>query len=102
MQYMIYNNTSKNSAYPYLVDVQSDIIDELTTRIVIPLYPMNRLQAGQVKRLNPVIEIEGEGYLVMTHEMASVPASLLGKQVMDARPYRQRIKDSIDFIFDGF
>jgi len=38
----------------------------------------------------------------MTHEMASVRVSLLGDQVMDARVYRQRIKDSVDFVFDGF
>jgi toxin CcdB len=102
MQYMIYRNTSRNSAYPYLVDVQSDIIDELSTRLVIPLFPLNQFKSKQVKRLNPVIDIEGEHYLAMTHEMASVPLSFLGQQVMDARPYRQGIKDSIDFIFDGF
>lgn len=102
MQYVIYQNTSRTSSYPYLVDVQSDIIDQLSTRLVIPMLPISQLKNKQVKRLNPVIEIEGNSYLVMTHEMASVPLSLLGKQVMDARAYRQRIKDSIDFIFDGF
>ena len=66
------------------------------------MLPTSQLRNKQVKRLNPVIEIEGNNYLIMTHEMASVPLSLLGKQVMDARAYRQPIKDSIDFIFDGF
>ena len=102
MQYTIYRNTSGHSAYPYLIDVQSDIIDALSTRLVIPLFPINQFKSSQVKRLNPVIEIKGENYLAMTHEMASVPLSLLGQQVMDARPHRQCIKDAIDFIFDGF
>ncbi|WP_312665641.1 CcdB family protein [Pantoea sp. CTOTU49201] len=102
MQYFIYRNTNRNSEYPYLVDVQSEIIGELASRIVIPLYPLNQFKKKQVKRLNPVIQVEGEEFLVMTHEMASVRVSLLGDQVMDARVYRQRIKDSVDFIFDGF
>ncbi|WP_336777858.1 CcdB family protein [Pantoea sp. USHLN256] len=102
MQYFIYRNTNKNSEYPFLIDAQSEIIGELASRIVIPLYPVNLFKKNQVKRLNPVINVEGEEYLVMTHEMASVRESLLGDQVMDAHVYRQRIKDSIDFIFDGF
>lgn len=102
MQYVIYRNTNKNSDYPYLVDVQSEIIGELNSRIVIPLLPVNRLKNKQVKRLNPIIQVEGEEFLVMAHEMASVRTSMMGERVMDARAYRQLIKDSIDFIFDGF
>ncbi|MET3076399.1 CcdB family protein [Pantoea leporis] len=102
MQYFIYRNTNRNSEYPYLVDVQSEIIGELASRIVIPLYPLKQFKKKQVERLNPVIKVEGEEFLVMTHEMASVRVLLLGDQVMDARVYRQRIKDSVDFIFDGF
>ena len=102
MQYMIYNNISKNSAYPYLVDVQSDIIDELTTRIVIPLYPMKQLQAGHVKRLNPVIEIEGEGYLVMTNQMQTFPPPRLGNQGRNHRLFPRRFKDLFIFSLIDF
>ncbi|WP_343550943.1 CcdB family protein [Pantoea sp.] len=102
MQYVIYRNTNKNSDYPYLVDVQSEIIGDLKSRIVIPLLPVSRLKNKQVKRLNPIIQVEGEEFLVMSHEMASIRTSIIGERIMDARAYRQLIKDSIDFIFDGF
>ncbi|XBS70249.1 CcdB family protein [Acerihabitans sp. KWT182] len=80
---------------------QSDIIDELHTRVVIPLYPASRLSTSPVKRLTPVISVEGYDYLLMTHEMASVRLSQMGDAVMDARSSRQSIKSALDFIFDG-
>lgn len=102
MQYQVYRNNGNNKAYPYLLDVQCDIIDELHTRIVIPLYPLKKLAHAPVKRLTPVLPVEGEDYLIMTHEMASVRLSHLGETVMDARPWRQSIKNALDFIVGGF
>ncbi|WP_312455883.1 CcdB family protein [Pseudescherichia sp.] len=102
MQYVVYHNNGNSKAYPYLLDVQSDIIDELHTRLVIPLYPASRITHPPVKRLTPVLTVEGDDYLIMTHEMASVRLSQLGADVMDARPFRQTIKNALDFIFDGF
>lgn len=102
MQYVIYRNRSNSAAYPYLLDIQSDIIDELDTRLVIPLYPTSRLSSVPVKRLTPSLTVEGEEYLVMTHEMAAIRLTQLGEEVMNARPYRQRIRDALDFIIDGF
>ncbi len=102
MQYMVYRNNGNSKAYPYLLNVQSDIIDELHTRVVIPLYPVNKLSTAPVKRLTPIISVEGNDYLVMTHEMASIRLSQMGEAVLDARPSRQSIKNALDFIFDGF
>lgn len=36
MQFTIYRNKGNARDYPYLLNVQSDIIDELNTRMVIP------------------------------------------------------------------
>ena len=38
-QYDIYKNTNKNTkeTFPYLVDIQNQIIADLATRLVIPL-----------------------------------------------------------------
>ncbi|WP_312626825.1 CcdB family protein [Scandinavium sp.] len=102
MQYVVYRNNGNRQAYPYLLDVQSDIIEELNTRIVIPLYPASRLTAPPVRRLTPILNVEGTDYLVMTHEMASVRMAQIGDQVMNARPWRQNIKNALDFVFDDF
>ncbi|MCS2148812.1 CcdB family protein [Scandinavium manionii] len=102
MQFVVYRNNGNSQVYPFLLDVQSDIIEELTTRVVIPLYPLSRLTTKPVRRLTPILNIEGNDYLVMTHEMASIRLTQIGDEVMNARPYRQTIKNALDFIFDGF
>lgn len=102
MQFMVYRNNSNNRAYPYLLDVQSDIIDELNTRLVIPLFLLDEVSGRPARRLNPVLNVDGEDFLVMTHEMASVRQSQLGEEVVSVREQRQAIKNALDFLLDGF
>ncbi|HAS8250728.1 TPA: plasmid maintenance protein CcdB, partial [Vibrio vulnificus] len=41
-QFLLYQNNDKSTAtaYPYFVDVQSEMLDTLNTRLVIPLTPV--------------------------------------------------------------
>lgn len=102
MQFMVYRNNGNSRAYPYLLDVQSDIIDELNTRLVIPLFLLDEVSGRPARRLNPVLNVDGEDFLVMTHEMASVRQSQLGEEVVSLREQRQAIKNALDFLLDGF
>ena len=72
MQYTVYRNTGNSQAYPYLLDIQSDLIGELNTRLVIPLHLLKKGASAPVARLTPVIQVEGYDVILMTHEMASV------------------------------
>ena len=101
MQFTIYRNKGNARAYPYLLDVQSDIIGELNTRMVIPLFPLAAFTGRPAQRLNPMIIVEGDKYLVMTHEMAGVRQTQLGAIVAEVQESRQLIKDAIDFLMDG-
>ena len=102
MQFMVYRNNGNSRAYPYLLDVQSDIIDELNTRLVIPLFLLDEVSGRPARRLTPVLNVDGEDFLVMTHEMASVRQSQLGEEVVSVREQRQAIKNALDFLLDGF
>lgn len=102
MQYTVYRNTGNSQAYPYLLDIQSDIIGELNTRLVIPLHLLKKGASALVARLTPVIQVEGNDVILMTHEMASVRVKQLGQAVMDASPFRHTIKGAVDFLLDGF
>ncbi|GAK25772.1 CcdB family protein [Serratia liquefaciens] len=102
MQFTVYHNTHPTSAYPYLLDVQSDLIDALSTRLVIPLYPMAKVRTPISARLCPEIEVNGERYLAMTHEMASIRLSQIGDIAGSANEQRNQIKGAIDFLIDGF
>lgn len=102
MQYTVYRNTGNSQAYPYLLDIQSDIIEELNTRLVIPLHLLKKGASAPVARLTPVIKVEGRDVIVMTHAMASIRVKQLGQDVMDASAYRFIIKNAVDFLLDGF
>ena len=101
MQFTIYRNKRNARVYPYLLNVQSDIIGELHTRMVIPLVPLADFTGRPAQRLNPVITVEGGKYLVLTHEMAAVRLAQLGEEVTEVQESRQLVKDAIDFLLDG-
>lgn len=87
--------------YPYLLDVQSDIIGKRNTRVVIPLFPLKNYKGPRADRLTPLVTVEGEEYVVMTHELASIPHRVLGEEVCNLNHQREVVKASMDFLFDG-
>ncbi len=85
----------------YLVDVQSDLLSELNTRVAIPLMPLSEAPPPG-RRLNPVFEIEGEAHALVTQYMAAVPRTLLKSVVADLRDDAAAVTDAIDFVMQGF
>ena len=52
------NNQSTATAYPYFVDVQSELLDSLNTRLVVPLTPIELLEKKAPSHLCPIIHID--------------------------------------------
>jgi len=52
-QFTLYENENKNSkkAYPYFVDVQNDLLDELNSRVVIPLSLYEVTEQNECKKV---------------------------------------------------
>ncbi len=88
MQFTVYSNTGKSAIYPLLLDVTSDIIDQLNRRIVIPLLPVEKYPGNtRPERLVPLVRLtDDKDYAVMTHEMASIPVRSLGGGVLRCFP----------------
>ncbi len=84
----------------YLVNVQSDLLSELETRLVIPAYTRGR-QREQIARLNPVIQIGGEPHVLATQELAAISAKLLGEPTDNVAAARDRIFAAIDLLVTG-
>lgn len=88
---------------PLVVDVQSDLLNELDTRVIIPLAPKENVYDHLLPKLKPALEIEGRTYLLITTDITVVWRSSLGQCVTNIEnPYRQEITDSIDFLLQGF
>ncbi len=103
-QYSVHMNTnpSTKAMYPYLIDIQSPLLDSLATRLVIPLSQKSNFGGTQIKDLNPAITFDGKEYLLLTQQMAAIYSSNLGSQVGDVANMRQAILASIDLLITGF
>ena len=95
-------NARTKSTFPYLVDVQSDLLESLHTRVVVPLMRAAALTKKPVSHLTPVINFDGEPYLLMTPQLAGIARSELGAEAGALTDQRQTILGAIDFLLTGF
>ncbi len=104
MQFDVYVNPSKISkdAYPFLVDIQSKLIEELSTRIVIPLGKLDNFSNLALPHLTPTVEYKGEKFLLLTPQISSVPNKVLKNPVGSLTHMRSLIIASLDFAVSGF
>jgi toxin CcdB len=102
-QFSLYQNSNKSTAtaYPYFVDVQSELLETLNTRLVIPLTPIELLDKKSPTQLCPVIHIDQGDFVVLTHQMASVPTKILREPVNQLSAFRNEIIAAIDFLITG-
>jgi toxin CcdB len=85
--------------FPWLLDVQSDLVAGLATRVVVPLCPPSL--AGPIKTLTPVFEIQGRPHLMLTPQLAGVPARQLGDEAADLSGHGDEILAALDLLFTG-
>lgn len=94
-------NPATRAQYPYLLDIQSDLLSELRTTVVIPLTPSKLAAPMSLTRLNPKIVIDGKSFTVMTQEIAGVDRKQLGAQAYNLSSYRSEIISALDFVLSG-
>lgn len=102
-QFDVYMNTNLETkqTIPYLLNVQNDLLDNLATRVVVPLVAAPA--AGKAaKHLNPQFEIQRTPVLMSTAELAGVNLHLLGEKVGSLKEQRNEIIAALDFLITGF
>lgn len=104
-QFTVYENGNPASRklYPYLINVQSDLIEETETRVAIPLYPAGRGRDRDpaMSSLSPVLDVAGHKYVLMTPLIAGVGLERLGKPVADLSGERAAIMAALDLLISG-
>ena len=88
-------------AYTYIVDIQSPLISELATRIVIPLGKLSHFRNEQMNGLTPELSYGGEQLLLLTPQIASVPTRALKNPVASLSYFRDEIIAALDFSVKG-
>lgn len=97
-RYDVYRSPDGNGL---LLDVQSDFLDNLTTRVVVPLFAQET-KPQAVKRLHPGFVIDGQTYVMATHLISAIPESMLGVPRGNLRRHHDEIVAALDMVFYGF
>lgn len=97
-KYDVFRNQSGDG---FLLDVQSDLLSELNTRVVVPLLPAASAPKPAA-RLNPTFDINGERVVMVTQFMAAAPAGLLTSSVENIEPEFEKVTAAIDMLMQGF
>jgi toxin CcdB len=102
-QYTVYENLNDKTKkiYPYLMDVQSTLLTDLETRIVIPVALKEKFEKGMIKNLNPIINIKKKEYIVLTQQLAGIPLKQIGSSICECLSERHEILSAIDFLITG-
>jgi toxin CcdB len=98
----VYRNPRKETARqtPYLLDVQSDFLEDLDTRVVVPLRAAGDV-GKPVTRLNPTFEIGGAAVVMDTPQIVGYPRRPLKRPVANLRAKAFEIQQALDFLFTG-
>ncbi|HMM46265.1 MAG TPA: CcdB family protein [Candidatus Macondimonas sp.] len=91
-QFSVHRNANPESsaAYPYLLDIQSDLIADLGTRVVAPLARATAMQGKAIKTLMPVFMIDGERFVMVTPQLAGVAKNSWERWLPNSRPSATR------------
>ena len=84
--------------FPFVVIVQSDLLDEFGTRAVVPL-ARSRNAPSQI---NPIIEFDGESFVFCAQLIAAIPAQSLTKLRGNLSFAHSVVFRALDFLFAGF
>ena len=84
-----------------LLDVQSDLLSGLNSRVVVPLLPESSAPSP-AQRLNPVFSVEGQVMVMATQYMAAIPERELRSRVGSLAEEHDEISAALDMLFLGF
>ena len=101
-QYDVYANPSASAGagIPYVVVMQSDLLDGLATRLVVPLAAHDPL-AKMPSALCPVLVVKGKRFNALAHYAAPLPARLLRRPVGNVAAQASVLISAIDAVLSG-
>lgn len=102
-QFDVYENTNQETSplFPYLLDVQAGMLDNLPTRVVVPLLNSSAI-SKPIPVLNPALDILSMKVIMSTPQLVGVHATVLGKKVCSVKDKRDVIIAALDLLFTGY
>ena len=84
-----------------LLDCQSDLLRDLNTRFVVPLQLLENAPQP-ARRLNPVFEVEGKSYVMVTQFAAAIARRECGSFVTSLAANDTAIMNAVDMLISGY
>ena len=104
LQFGAYRNLDKGTRalYPLLLNVQSDLNEETGTRDVAPMAAATgKRRPPAISSLTPVMEVDGEPYVLMVPLLAATEVADLGALEADLTHERTAIMAALDLLISG-
>ena len=102
-QYDVYVNPSKSAAdgIPFVVVIQSNLLDALATRLTMPL-AISDASMKTPTSLCPVVLFKGQRLHALAHFPAPLPAKLLKRPVANVAAQGSALVSAMDAVLSGF
>ncbi len=92
-------NPASRERAPYVLILQSDLLDPLPTAVVAPLVRLGEFEP--IRRLNPAFDIDGESFVLSTAELAGIPRTAIGPALSSLAGERDAVIAALDLLFTG-
>ena len=101
-QYDVFANPSSSAAdgIPYVVVIQSDLLDVLATRLTIPLAELDKAVKVPTA-LCPAVVVNGKRLHALAHYAAPLPARLLKRPVDNVAAQASALVSAMDAVLSG-
>lgn len=101
-QFDVYRNpdASTRARFPFLLEIQSDLLESLATRVVVPLAVAGE-DTTPIARLMPVFELGGQRVVMRTPEIAGIARKAIGAHVGSLAVHRHEIVAALDVLITG-
>ncbi|WP_303783675.1 CcdB family protein [Azovibrio restrictus] len=100
-QFDVYPNPDSRERLPYLIVLQSDLLERLDNVVVAPLRSQQDGKSIPILGLNPVVEVGAERHFVRIQAPAAIPARSLRQPVCNLSSEREALLAALNLLFTG-
>ena len=102
-QFDVYINPSKHTrkTYPFILDIQHNLIEDITTRIVVPLGNARQFKNEELKVLTPKEAFDNKKILLLIPQIASMKTNYLKEPIGSLSHLRDEIIAALDLAITG-
>jgi toxin CcdB len=102
-QFDVYTNpmVEQRSRIPYWLDLQSDHIAQLGSRVIIPLRTLSSM-GPRIEGLQPLVTVGKQELCADVPSIASFPARLLKTPHSSVATQRHDLITALDYLISGF